>query len=274
MTTAEHAAMVINGEHMAAPRLVPFAGGQAAVFSARAPDKDGPNEDAAGLFEVAGGRGVLVVADGLGGQPAGHSASAIALESVGAALDGTPADDGTLRGAILDALERANERVLALGVGAATTFAAVEIAEGGLRPYHVGDSDILVVGQRGKTKLQTFSHSPVGYAFQAGLLDESEAVHHDERHLVSNMVGASDMRIEVGSRLNLAPLDTVVIGTDGLFDNLVPSEVIDVVRVGPLKRAASELARRSLDRMVRPVAGHPSKPDDLTFVLYRSGRRG
>ncbi len=133
----------------------------------------------------------------------------------------------------------------------------------------MGDSEIVVVGQRGRLKLQTVSHSPVGYAVEAGMLDGEEALHHDERHLVSNLVGSAEMRIEVGSPLALAPRDTVLLGTDGLFDNLVFYEIVEAIRVGPLERAAQELAEAALKRMQEPVEGQPSKPDDLTFILYR-----
>ena len=81
----------------------------------------------------------------------------------------------------------------------------MEISNGSVRPYHVGDSVILLVGQRGKIKLQTVSHSPVGYAVEAGVLDEVEAMHHQDRHVVSNFIGSPEMRIEVGAPLRLAP---------------------------------------------------------------------
>jgi serine/threonine protein phosphatase PrpC len=245
MSTAEQVALVLIDENLATPRVVPFVEGHAAVFSTRGPDKQGPNEDSAGLLALDDERGVLVVADGLGGQPGGNSASKIALQSLATALDSATEHDTSIRAAVLDGLERANDRVLELGIGAATTVAALEVVGASARPYHVGDSGILVVGQRRRVKLQTVSHSPVGYAVEAGLLDEQEAMHHDDRHLVSNMVGTPDMRIEVGSSLRLAPRDTVLLATDGLFDNLNPAEVVDI------------------------EAGHPSKPDDLTFVLYR-----
>ena len=80
---------------------------------------------------------------------------------------------------------------------------------------------ILAIGQKGKIKLQTISHSPVGLAVESGHLDESEAMHHEQRHVVSNVVGDQTMRIEVGAKLMLAPRDTVLLSTDGLFDNLV-----------------------------------------------------
>ncbi len=128
---------------------------------------------------------------------------------------------------------------------------------------------ILVVGQRGKLKLQTVPHSPVGYAVEAGLLDEKEAIHHEDRHLVSNIVGSPEMTIEVGRTLKLRPRDTVVLGSDGLFDNLHVEEITEIVRKGPLAAAASALADICRRRMDEPEPGRPSKPDDLTFLVYR-----
>jgi len=270
MTMAEQAGLVFADEDMAEPLFLQFAGGRAAVFSSRAPDKDGPNEDAAGLLVANSEGGALVVADGLGGQPGGENASKITVQCLRTALQQAAKIDSPVRSAILDGVERANERVLGLGIGAATTMAALEVSRGVLRPYHVGDSGILVVGQRGKVKLRTMAHSPVGYAVEAGLLDEHEALHHDQRHEISNMVGATDMRIEVGSPLRLAPCDTVLLATDGLLDNLNPGEVVEIVRAGPLDQVARTLVRRCAQRMRSPAEGQPSKPDDLTFVLYRS----
>ncbi|MEN8164347.1 MAG: ATP-binding protein, partial [Acidobacteriota bacterium] len=47
-----------------------------------------------------------------------------------------------------------------------------EIDGRSIRPYHVGDSQAVVCGQRGKLKLQTMAHAPVAYAVEAGVLDE------------------------------------------------------------------------------------------------------
>jgi serine/threonine protein phosphatase PrpC len=128
---------------------------------------------------------------------------------------------------------------------------------------------ILVMGQRGKIKLQTVSHSPVGFAVEAGVIDEAEAMHHEDRHLVSNVLGASDMRIEVGSTLTLSPRDTLLLSSDGLFDNLHRDEIVERMRRGPLLEGARRLSQDAVRRMTRPVGGNPSKPDDLTFVAFR-----
>jgi serine/threonine protein phosphatase PrpC len=174
-----------------------------------------------------------------------------------------------LRTAILNGLETANGRVQSVGIGTATTLAVVEVVDYTVRPYHVGDSMILVVGQRGKIKLQTTSHSPVGFAVEAGLLDEIEAMHHEDRHLVSNVIGSAEMTIEIGTSLRLAPRDTVLLASDGLFDNLFIQEIVDRIRKGPLDQAVERLATDSRRRMLQPEPGSPSKPDDLTIVALR-----
>ncbi len=249
--------------------LFPVDGGQAGVYSARSPDKHSPNEDAAAVVPVDGRAAVLIVADGLGGSPAGQQASALAVQQMVAALAEAAPDEPTLRAAVLNGIENANRAICELGVGAASTLAVAEVFDHTVRPYHVGDSMILLVGQRGKVKLQTISHSPVGYAVESGLLDETEAMLHDERHVVSNILGTPDMRIEIGSPVRLAPRDTLLLATDGLLDNLHTAEIIERVRKGPLPTVHRALAEEARRRMVTPEPGQPSKPDDLTFVLYR-----
>jgi len=251
--------------------VFPIAGGIAGVFSTPSPDRQAPNEDAAALIPINGHAAVLVVADGLGGSPAGEQASCLAIREMIACLKEAPAEGPTLRAAILDGIEAANRAVSELGIGAATTLAVAEIQGCTVRPYHVGDSMILVVGQRGKIKLQTICHSPVGYAVEAGLLDEDEAMNHKERHVVSNIIGMPDMRIDVGSTIEMARYDTLLLASDGLFDNLHIEEIVERIRKGPLKRVIRRLADDCRGRMQSPEEGRPSKPDDLTFVTFRLG---
>jgi serine/threonine protein phosphatase PrpC len=254
------------------PRIVAIGGGQAAFFSSRAPDTDRANEDAAALLPVDAGSCVLAVADGIGGQQGGGRASAAAVRCLNEALVPEIRSGGMLRTAILNAFEAANGAVRELGIGAGTTLAVAEVQEDLVRPYHAGDSPILVVGQRGRLKLQTVDHSPVGFALEAGIIDAEEALHHADRHIVSNMVGGADLRIEVGSALHLSRRDTVCLASDGLADNLHTYEIIDCIRSGSLEAAADALVAVARQRMLAPDRDAPSKPDDLTFVLYRPGR--
>jgi serine/threonine protein phosphatase PrpC len=83
------------------------------------------------------------------------------------------------------------------------------------------------------------------------------------------MLGTAGMRIEVGPSVELALHDTLLLGSDGLFDNLLPGEIANAIRKGSLTRASQELAERCSQRMHAPTADQPSKPDDLTFLLFR-----
>lgn len=250
-------------------KLHSIASGTAGVFSARCPDKQSPNEDAAALIPVDEKRAILAVADGFGGQPAGDQAARFTVDALNKATRKTRNGPFDLRSEILNGFETANQAVCDIGVGAATTLAVAEIRGDTVRPYHVGDSMILVLGQRGKVKLQTLSHSPVGYAVEAGVLEEREAIHHEDRHLVSNMLGSPDMSIDVGSALKLSPRDTVLVASDGLLDNLHLDEIVQIARKGPLENVIRELAEQCLCRMRTPESFQPSKPDDLTFIAFR-----
>ncbi len=246
-----------------------FAGGEAAVLSAKKPEREGPNEDAAALISIGDQAGVAVVSDGAGGHPGGADAAALAVKAVSDAVSAIGDDAQGLRDAIINGFEAADQGISALGTGAAATLAVVEIQGSTMRAYHAGDSMVLVTGQRGRIKWLTVPHSPVGYAVEAGFLDRGEALHHEDLHLVSNLLGGQDLRIELGATLELAARDTVVLASDGLSDNLHLDEIVERIRKGPLQNAADELASLGAKRMRTPKEGAPSKPDDLTFIAIR-----
>jgi serine/threonine protein phosphatase PrpC len=125
-----------------------------------------------------------------------------------------------------------------------------------------------MVGQRGALKWRSTPHSPVGYAVESGLLEEADAMNHDERHVVSNLVGSRSMHIEIGPSRPLAPRDTVIIGSDGLFDNLHLAEVIERGKNGPPQDRITTMATLATQRMLGDDASLSGKPDDLTVLVY------
>lgn len=243
--------------------------GAAAFFSSPRPGGSGPNQDALALIPMPGDRAVIAVADGMGGLPGGREAAALAVAALAEGLSVPSTDESSSRTLIIDAIEKANERILSTGLGAATTIAVAELGPDSVRPYHVGDSEILVFGQRGRAKLQSVPHSPVGFALHSGILDENQAISHEDRHLVSNALGNRDMRIEVGSPVLLAPFDTVVVCSDGLVDNLQSAEIFSELRRGRLDRSLQRLVATARRRMTEPLGEEPSKADDLSVIAYR-----
>jgi len=246
-----------------------IASGSVAIFSIRDPYKESVNEDSLAIIPVDKKSCVLLVADGAGGMRAGALASSITMQCINKAVLHGIQKKSELRDSILDGIEKANSEVLSLGIGANTTVAIAEIQNNRVRTYHVGDSMILVVGQHGKIKLQTISHSPVGYAVEAGVLGEQEAMLHEERHLVSNMIGDTNMHISIGPTVKLNARDSVLIASDGLFDNLHIDEIVEYCRKGGIKKSALKLKDQACSRMKTEDSMNPSKPDDLSFIQYR-----
>src|SRR5690606_28974809 len=184
------------------PRAVQLEGpfGTVLAHAEPAPDR-GPHDacqDAAAVIPLAQGL-VLAVADGVGGTRGGAEAAQLALDVLYRALAVVADDDEpAVRGAILDAFEHADAAAQATPAVGSTTLLVVEIQRGVLRTYNTGDSEALIVGGRGKLKLRTVAHSPVGYQVAAGVLDPAEALHHDMRHYITHVVGDGNMRIDVG----------------------------------------------------------------------------
>ena len=268
---------IFHKAHMDAVETVSVANGTVVAFSRTSPEKDTPNEDSAAVFPLWQGAAVLVVADGVGGMKDGSRASAAAIRAFRKVL--SEVRQGTdLRNPILDAIQQANANILRHAAGSATTIAAVEVCDGKMRSYHVGDSIIMQVSERGVVKSLTLSHAPVSYAVEAGVLTEDEGLLHPDRNLISNVVGDRDMRIEIGPRRKLATQDTVLLASDGLCDNLTTDEIADLVRRNPLSSRIAKMVEIARERMSLTAFDDetidlPGKPDDLTLLVYRKERR-
>jgi protein phosphatase len=253
---------------MAAPEHFEFAGGPVVVDTHACPGHDPEdNEDGVGVVALGEAGVALIVADGVGGHGNGAGAAEVAVDSLMRAAQSAGPDAKRLQSKLLEALEHANESIMEQFRGAATTVAVATILEGRLRAYHVGDSGVIVCSQRGRVKLRTVGHSPVGYAIGAGMIESSDVLEHDEHHLVSNVVGMEAMTIDVGTGFELAARDTVILATDGLLDNVSDEEVVECVRTGSLLESAESL--RDLVRTRTQPASAIGKPDDHAFVLHR-----
>ena len=273
MSESANDEIVLDGAHEPDRREARAGGGRFVAYTCRAPDKQTENEDTVAVIPYGPQAAVLVVADGAGGLPAGKRASAQAVTTLIESLNHSMAETMMLRTAILNGIEAANTAVQQLGNGSATTLTVVTIEGLAARAYQIGDSEALIVGQRGLLKLQTPVHSPTGLAVEAGFLDHREALHHAERHLVSNFLGTPEMRVDMCGEVTLKPRDTVLIASDGVTDNVHADEIIDRIRKGPLGRAADSLISLAGRRMTGDATSQPSKPDDLSLILFRKPYR-
>lgn len=253
------------------PDIVSLGEREIAVISARSPTKTTRNEDS--LAWVAWPNALLVVlADGMGGMPGGGNASELAVQVLVDRFKNVNDDQisvDVFRGGVLDAFERANQDIQALGNGSATTLTALTLVDKSIRVFNVGDSSTLICGGKGKVKFANTAHSPTGYAIAAGILHSDDALHHDERHLISNIVGSAEMHIDIGPVQKISPRDRIIVASDGLWDNMYLDEINSTVRIVPLYRAAGVMYKTCRTRMSREGGRLPGHPDDLSFVVIR-----
>jgi serine/threonine protein phosphatase PrpC len=255
-------------EEMTEPVRLTLGSGEVVVFSTPRHTAKA-NEDSAAVLPVGEDRSVLLVADGMGGASAGDLAAQIVVESVASSVADIGLEPSLLRNAILDGIEAANREVMGLDVRAGSTIAAVEIVGNRLRTYHAGDSMVILFGPTGLARWKTVSHSPVGYAVASGFFQEHQAIRHESLHLLSNAVGTASMKLEIGTTAGFEPGDTLLIASDGLFDNLLTREVGELVRGEDLLGSISQMVGIACSRMAEPSAENPSKPDDLTVVAFK-----
>ena len=261
--------VLLDGAEKQDRRQLDVGGGSLIAYTNRSPDKETENEDTVAIIPWGPQAVILLIADGAGGLPAGKRASLTVASSLAQSLQVALEKTMLLRTAILNGIEAANDAVRELANGSATTLTVVTIEGRLARTYQIGDSEAMVVGQRGLIRLHTTPHSPTGFAVEAGFLDERAALYHADRHLVSNFIGTSDMTIDVGAAIKLQSRDTVLIASDGLTDNVHIDEIVELIRKGPLDEVADALIDKAVQRMATVRRGEPSKPDDLSLLVYR-----
>lgn len=257
---------IFKEQEHAGPKFIDFCGGRLAIASLICPGKASPNEDALAYVELAANHGVIVVADGMGGHLAGARAAGEIVDQIAAACE-RGSDGSSVRSLLVDAIDAANQTICSWGFESGSTVIVGEILNHQLRMIHAGDSCGLVCSNRGRLKNFSIAHAPVAMAVEIGMLDEPEAMQHEERNIVNNYVGYPEMRVEVGPPIDLAARDTVVMASDGLFDNLTVDEIVKTVRAGSQTTQFEKLIATTTETMLSDSPN--AKPDDLTVACFR-----
>ena len=100
------------------------------------------SEDSLLVMSLGPESAMIAVADGMGGVPGGGDAASRAVSALEHAVEESLAAGLALRTAVMNGIERANESVLEMANGAATTLAVAEISGGLVRAYNIGDSEV------------------------------------------------------------------------------------------------------------------------------------
>ncbi|MCA9675564.1 MAG: serine/threonine-protein phosphatase, partial [Myxococcales bacterium] len=216
------------------------------------------NEDAFAVTDLASGRqleaaghdlevdveeqGVLLaLSDGMGGHQAGEVASALVLETLQVAMQGTP--PGAIHEQLEEAVQRANRSVWSAaqtqnrrGMGA--TLTAIFVRGGEAYIAEVGDSRAYLL-RKDRLRQITRDQSLVQLMIDHGVMSAEEARRSASRNVILQAVGlADDVRVAI-ARLELRRGDRFLVCSDGIT-NAVEDEELRQILTGSGPRAACD----------------------------------
>jgi serine/threonine protein phosphatase PrpC len=214
------------------------------------------NEDA-----VFVGNRLLVVADGMGGLPAGELASDILVQAMGV-VDELP-DTGEPLQDLIAALQTANERIEAAVAdddardGMGTTVTTLMLSGDRVAMLNVGDSRCYRLRDGSLSQL-TRDDTYVQALVDQGMLTPDDARRHPQRALVTQAVQGGDFR-PGGRVLPVRAGDRFLLCSDGLSDYVEDSLIAETLRSNAdRKTAAAELVHRTLEN---------GAPDNVTVIV-------
>ena len=173
------------------------------------------------------GDGLFLVADGMGGQPAGDVASKLAVAELSTLGEQQPLSLPLLR----DGIRRASDRLLAEGrqdphrYGMGTTLAGLAVVEADRwAVLNVGDSRVYRYAD-GELHQLTVDHSAVQQMVDAGLLDPQAALRHPRRNVVTRSLGTAPPPVPDLVMRDPVPGERFLICSDGLTNELTDAEI-------------------------------------------------
>ena len=215
------------------------------------------NED---TLSVEPAEGIIMVADGMGGAPAGDMASALAVREVSRGLHAHEEMETAVKAANQKILEFAETQPAFEGMGTTVTALRIFPESGEFVIGHVGDSRAYR-RTRGSFSQITQDHTLVREMVEAGKLPPEAEKDHPFSHILSRALGTVD-QAEVDVIRGVAEAgDVFLLCTDGLLKVMDDEEMEDWVSgVGP----------SSLEEVVATmveVSNQRGAPDNVTLAL-------
>jgi protein phosphatase len=196
--------------------------------------------------------GLVMVADGMGGQAKGEVASQMAVDIISSILSQQLADgrreDRQVPALLVDAVARAHEQIVSRAAGDAemkgmgTTVVLALEQNGNLHIAHVGDSRAYLF-QGGTLRQLTRDHSLVAEMISAGEITAKQARTHRLRNYLTRNLGNTDaLQVDVQTVPWDAP-DCLLLCSDGLASMVADKKIEKLLsRCGPdLERVCREL---------------------------------
>lgn len=237
-----------------------FSGYKIGYFLMRSKNKDTLNEDVL-FFSGHENSFCLGVCDGAGGHPLGQKAALSASEEI---LKSTYKEKFAKLD-FLSMIERANQKIIDLKAGSRSTLAMLAIEADWVRMYNVGDSEVIYWNSVGREIYSNTPHSLVGYSVEAGIIEQHQSLDEPNRHIVTNLMGDSAIKIESTTKMEIKSGHTILLGSDGVFDNLSHDFLSGISLKSSFDEAHSELCEiceNQSDEFWK-------KADDTSFFLIR-----
>jgi serine/threonine protein phosphatase PrpC len=225
------------------------------------------NQDVAAALAIGGngsaGAGedfLLIVADGMGGHPAGDVASQIAMSTLFEAFPALP--EGDLGLALKQAYRRANEAVFQAGedepahAGMGTTLTSALLHGKYATVAHVGDSRAYLLRGDALTQV-TRDHTVVADEVAQGRITAEAARRDPRRNRLTHVIGTHprlESKLPAIFELTLLPGDRLLLCSDGLYDVLDEDEMRRALLGQDPAAAAQQLVEAAKERGTRDNA--------------------
>ena len=203
---------------------------------------------------------LLVVADGMGGHPAGDVASQMAMNTLIEAFPTLP--DGDLGLALKQAYRRANETVFQAGqdepahAGMGTTLTTALLHGKYATVANVGDSRAYLLRGNALTQV-TRDHTVVAEEVVQGRLTVDAARRDPRRNRLTHVIGTHprlESKLPDVFELTLLPGDRLLLCSDGLYDVLDDGDMRRALQDQDPGDAARELVQSAKERGTRDNA--------------------
>ncbi len=208
--------------------------------------------------------GLLIVADGMGGQAAGDLASRLCVETMVDTIEGS-AEKGAVR-ILAKAIRMANRAVTGRAAsdpeleGMGTTLVAAAPENGSLYVANVGDSRLYLIDDD-RIEQITHDHSLVEEMVRAGKLRKDQARNHPKKNIITRAIGESgDPEIDFFD-VSLNRGDIALLCSDGLTNMVEDEQIFRIVRSGT---DLSDAGKRLID-----AANRAGGKDNISVVLAR-----
>ena len=208
--------------------------------------------------------GLLIVADGMGGQAAGDLASRLCVEAMVDTIEGC--SEKSCVKVLSKAIRAANTAVVQRAVhdpaleGMGTTLVAAVPDHGSLYVANVGDSRLYILDDD-RIEQITHDHSLVEEMVRAGKLRPDQARNHPKKNIITRAIGEDgDLQIDFFD-VGLNRGDIALLCSDGLTNMVEDEQIYRIVRSS---QNLPEAGRKLID-----AANYAGGQDNISVVLAK-----